>query len=345
MNLEFVITGMGCVLPGAESTPQGLWTGQAFHNAARQGARCQNVATAGIIPPMINRRLDPCSRFAWLAARAALLDAGLPVTQLGERIGVAVGTMSGGSEASEAFMRPYLSGGVSNASPMVFPNCVAVAISGHLSTAFGITGPSATQLGRENSTLVALEHSLHWLELGLVDQLLLVGTDALFPLLMEILERMKLSSRSPEIEIGLKKGFLPGEGAQAFVIESAQSAAARSARPKAKILKLESASSQDGLFDRQRTMADLAQSVLQDGPRPKTWISGANGHWMLDEVETPLRENSALPKALYPKVAWGEFCGSGGQFLAAALMNPVESTLITAPSSSGEQIVMLLGEP
>lgn len=342
----FVITGMGCVLPGTENPNPAPTPAQGIYlNSDLSGARCPNLPTTGIIPPLINRRLDRCSRFAWLAARAALLDAGLPVTQLGNRVGMALGTMTGGSEASDAFMTPYLASGVSGASPMLFPNCVAVAISGHLSTAFGITGPSATQLGRENSTLVALEQSLHWLEMEWVDQLLLVGTDALFPLLMEILSRLRLSSRSPEILIGQKKGFLPGEGAQAFVIERPETAMKRNVLAKAKILKLESASSQDSLQDRQEAMIHAASAALKGMQNPKCWISGANGHWMLDEVELPLQEQLKLCDALYPKRAWGEFCGCGGQLLAAAVMNAADRTLITASASSGEQVAMLLGNP
>ena len=41
-----------------------------------------------------------------------------------------------------------------------------------------------------------------------------------------------------------------------------------------------------------------------------------------------------------PKLLWGEFCGSGGQLLAAALLDASRRTLITAPASSGSQVAM-----
>ena len=89
---------------------------------------CTAFSTAGIIPAMVNRRLDRAARFAWVAAREAFHDAGLEPERLGDRLAMATGTMAGGSEAAEIFMRPYLARGPEGASPMVFPNCVAVSI-------------------------------------------------------------------------------------------------------------------------------------------------------------------------------------------------------------------------
>ena len=80
---------------------------------------------------------------------------------------MAVGTLTGGSEASEAFMRPYLQRGPEGASPLIFPNSVANAASGHLALAFGLKGPSATFVDRENAAFAALEQAARWLRAGI----------------------------------------------------------------------------------------------------------------------------------------------------------------------------------
>jgi hypothetical protein len=46
----------------------------------------------------------------------------------------------------------------------------------------------------------------------------------------------------------------------------------------------------------------------------------------------------------HPKRLWGEFGGSGGQLLAAALLESSDLTLVTAPASSGSQFAALLEE-
>jgi hypothetical protein len=79
-------------------------------------------------------------------------------------------------------------------------------------------------------------------------------------------------------------------------------------------------------------------------PRPfDGWIAGSNGHPGLDELEAPLRKaHGDWPAPKLPKRLWGEFGGSGGQLLAAALLDASRRTLVTAPASHGSQVAMLI---
>src|ERR1035437_1842796 len=208
---DLVITGLGLVLPcgdGIEAARASLAAGvPCFTNLPEalgqgRGAVCTAYNPVGIIPPMQLRRLDRASRFAWVAAHQAFQDAGLEPRSLGDRIAVAVGTMTGGSEAAEAFMRPYLLRGPEGASPLVFPNSVANAASGHLALAFGLKGPSVTFVDRENATFAALEQAARWLRAGLVDAALVLGTDGLFPLLLDVCRGSRMLVRHGEPEIG-----------------------------------------------------------------------------------------------------------------------------------------------
>jgi 3-oxoacyl-[acyl-carrier-protein] synthase II len=355
------ITGLGLVLPcgdGVEAARASLQSGRpCFADLPEalgqgRGAACTTFNPAGIIPPMQLRRLDRPSRFAWVAAHQAFLDAGLDPKSngLGERIAVAVGTMSGGSEASEAFMRPYLQRGPEGASPMVFPNCVANAASGHLALAFGLKGPSATFVDRENAAFAALEQAMRWIRAGLADVALVIGADGLFPLLLDTCRGTRMLDRLQDPEVGSGRGFLPGEGAQAFVIESESHAKARGIRPRALLRALASRSG-PGNHEKDRTVALAAAVKAMDGAMDGAMgefpvdrrIGGGNGLARLDVLESQVAlQHPEWPKPIHPKQLWGEFCGSGGQLLAAALLEPAARALVTAPASSGSQFAALL---
>lgn len=348
MTADLVITGLGLVLPcgdGIEAARASLASGEpCFADLPEplgrgRGAACLAFNPAGIIPPMQLRRLDRASRFAWVAAHQAFADAGLDPKGWGDRIAVAVGTMSGGSEASEAFMRPYLQRGPEGASPLLFPNSVANAASGHLALAFGLRGPSATFVDRENATFTALEQAARWLRMGFADAALVLGADGLFPLLLDVCGGARLLDRHRDPEAGSGRGFLPGEGAQAFLLESRAQAEARGIRPRAALRGLASHSTPGADA---RALA-LASDQALGGSPPARWIGGSNGQPRLDAPEARLAAaHPDWPAPRFPKTLWGEFAGSGGQLLAATLLEPSDRTLVTAPASSGAQFAALL---
>jgi 3-oxoacyl-[acyl-carrier-protein] synthase II len=350
--VDLAITGAGLVLPCGDGfeAARAAWASKtpAFADLPEalgpgRGAACTAFNPAGIIPPMQLRRLDRPSRFAWVATHHAFADAGLDPKVLGDRMAVAVGTNTGGSEASEAFMRPYFAKGPEGASPMVFPNCVANAPSGHVALAFGLKGPSTSQLDRENACFSALEQARWWLEGGLADAVLVIGVDGLFPMLVELLQRTRLAARHGDPKPGEATGLLPGEGAQAFVVERASAAQARGARIRARIHGLAWACGPDDGPSARRTALARAAAEALEGRTPAAWIAGSNGHPRLDLAEARLGEDlPGLPAPDHPKALWGELCGSGGQLLAAALLESPGPVLVTAPASFGAQAAALL---
>ena len=348
---DLVISGLGLVLPcgdGVESARASLASGESCFAPLPEalglgrGAACTGFNPVGIIPPMQLRRLDRPSRFAWVAAHQAFLDAGLDPRSMGERIAVAVGTLTGGSEASEAFMRPYLLRGPEGASPLVFPNSVANATSGQLALAFGLKGPSVTFVDRENATLAALEQASRWLRTGLAEAVLVIGVDGLFPFLLDACRGARLVARQDLPGTPSDPGFLPGEGAQAFLLEARHQAEARGARIRATLRNLTSRSRPGtGLEDRCQALgaAVAALGTIQPGRH----VGGCNGLASLDALEAKLAmAHPHWPGALHPKLLWGEFGGSGGQLLASALLNPADQVLVTAPASGGAQFAALL---
>lgn len=346
---DLVVTGLGLVLPcgdGEAAAREALAAGRPSFTELPpalghgRGAACAAFNPAGVIPPMQLRRLDRPSRFAWVAAHQAFQDAALDPRPLGSRLALCVGTLTGGSEAGEAFMGPYLARGPEAASPMLFPNTVANAASGHLALAFGIKGPSATFVDRESATFAALEQAARWLRLGRADAALVVGCDGLFPLLLEVCRGAGLLCRQGLPAAFQRTGFLPGEGAQAFLLERAGDAAARGARVRGRLLGLAARSSDPRPALRSRA---LAAAVADLDPRPLDHrVGGASGLGALDALEAALAAaHPAWPPAVHPKLLWGEFAGAGGALLAAALLAPGR-TLVTAPASAGAQCAALL---
>ena len=352
MTGGLVLTGLGLVLPcgdGIDAAQASLRSGAPCFAelpgalGRGRGAACAGFNPAGIIPPMQLRRLDRCSRFAWGAAHQAFADAGLDPRPMGERLAVAVGTLTGGSEATEGFLRPYLQRGPEGASPMLFPNSVANAASGHLAQAFGLKGPSATFLEREGATFAALEQGARWLRTGMAEAALIVGTDGLFPLLMEICRGARLLARQGDPVPGSRRGFLPGEGAQAFLLETRGRAEARGARIRATLGAVAAAPAlENTAMARAEALAEAAERVLA-GTTPDHWIGGSSGSPRLDSSEAALRRaRPAWPDPIRPKALWGEFAGAGGPLLAAALLEPAARVLVTAPASFGPQYAAVL---
>jgi 3-oxoacyl-[acyl-carrier-protein] synthase II len=332
--VEAARTNLASGAPCFADLPEALGRGR--------GAACTSFNPAGIIPPMQLRRLDRPSRFAWVAAHQAFQDAGLDPKTMGDRIAVAVGTLTGGSEASEAFMRPYLQRGPEGASPLVFPNCVANAASGHLALAFGLKGPSVTFVDRENAAFAALEQAARWLHAGLADAALVLGTDGLFPLLLDVCRGARMLARHGDPEIGSGRGFLPGEGAQAFLLEPRHLAEARGVSARAILGGVASGSAAGNATDERALALAKAVSTLGNATVSRR-IAGGNGLARLDTLESRLAAaHPEWPEAIHPKRLWGEFGGSGGQLLAAALLEPAERLLVTAPASSGAQFAALL---
>ena len=349
-----VISGLGLVLPcgdGVEAARQSWASGRPCFSelpsslGVGRGAACTQFNPVGIIPPMQLRRLDRPSRFAWAAAHQALKDAGMDARVYGERMGLTVGTLTGGSEASEVFMRPYFEKGPEGASPMVFPNCVANAASGHVALAFGIKGPSSTQLERENATFAALDQALHWLHRGMADAVLVIGTDGLFPLQMELLRRTGRFSLKGDPIANAGTGYLPGEGAQAFMLETRAHAESRGARIRAEVAAIACVSPADTGTQARAQALSLAVADVTKDVSPAVWIGGSAGSSRLDDLEAAVREaHPHWPAPRFPKLLWGEFCGVGGQLLAAALLEEGGPVLLSGPATFGGQYAVLLRE-
>ncbi len=151
-----VITGMGML------SPVGLSVKESWENilAGKSGiAPITHFDTTGFsttfggsvkgfdvsdyLSPKDAKKMDPFIHYGIAAAKEAIEDAGLEVTdENAERIGVAVGSGIGGLPGIEKGHEAYMKGGPRKISPFFVPANIINMISGHLSIMYGFKGPN-----------------------------------------------------------------------------------------------------------------------------------------------------------------------------------------------------------
>jgi len=103
----------------------------------------QGFDVSQYIPVKDAKKMDPFIHYGIAAAREAIEDAGLEVTEANApRIGVAIGSGIGGLPGIEKGHSAYLQGGPRKISPFFVPSNIINMISGNLSIMYGFQGPN-----------------------------------------------------------------------------------------------------------------------------------------------------------------------------------------------------------
>lgn len=256
MSLRVVITGIGAV------SPNGIGR-EAFWEASRQGKsgvrRIQRfdpsslpVQIAGEIVGFDTARyvsekdaahVSRVVPLAVAAAEEAVSDAGLDPSQLTleerQRVAVLLGSGGGGQEFVEHQYHLYYSGHVRQCSVYTIPSATIGTLASEISMRFGFRGFSHLISTGCTSSTDAIGYAAQNIQCGTADVVVCGGADApLAPLIMKgfTLMRILTSSWNAQPERGSRPfsadrdGFVLGEGAWMFVLESLDRAQARGAR-------------------------------------------------------------------------------------------------------------------
>jgi 3-oxoacyl-[acyl-carrier-protein] synthase II len=259
---RIVISGFGCLTP-LGNTRERLWEG--FRNA-RSGIQRISAFDPHEFPVQIAgevRDFDPfacfpakdrqhVSRTAGLAVAAthqALDDARIDWENLEletrRRIGVVLGTGGGGLEFTERQYAHWYRNQPRKASVYTIPTSTAGTLSSEVSMAFGLRGPSHVVSTGCTSSTDAIYYACEAIVSNRADIVVTGGMDA--PLAPGILAgfclmRILTESWNDRPELGSRPfsqnrdGFVLGEGAWVYVVETEASAAARGAPVYAEIL-------------------------------------------------------------------------------------------------------------
>ena len=261
MNRRVVVTGIGAVSPnglGRESFWEASWRGRSgVRRIQRFDPSSLPVQIAGEIegfePTRYISEKDTANvsrvvPLAIAAAAEAVTDAGLKPRQMtleGQRqVAVLLGSGGGGQEFVEHQYGLYYSGHVRQCSVYTIPSATIGTLASEISMYFGFRGFSHLISTGCTSSTDAIGYAAQNIRYGAAEAVVCGGADApLAPLIMKgfTLMRILTSSWNNQPERGSRPfsadrdGFVLGEGAWMFVLESYDHARARGAHIYAEI--------------------------------------------------------------------------------------------------------------
>jgi 3-oxoacyl-[acyl-carrier-protein] synthase II len=198
--------------------------------------------------PKMARRMSRFIHFGMAAAKEAVADAGLDFSdwtpEQRDRVAVAINTSGGGMEQVIEGQDTINERGARFVSPFAIPALSGSMAACLVSMEYGLTGPVITQVAACASSVICFLDGLRMIQRGEVDVVIAGGSEA--PLLkmgFAALSNMgALSKRNDEPERASRPfdrgrdGFLFGEGAGVFIMESAEHAMRRGARIQAEVV-------------------------------------------------------------------------------------------------------------
>ena len=246
-----VITGLGAVTP-IGNTVQEYWNGltsgrngvagitlfNASNHACRFAAEVKAFDPAGLIEPKEAKRWDRFCKFGVVAAKQAIADAGLEITDANaHRIGMIIGSGVGGLLTMETQAHVLEGKGPGRVSPFTVPMMIPNMASGLAAIALGTKGPSSAVATACAAGSNAIGDAFRLLQLGKADVMVCGGAEsAITPLGVAGFASAKaLSFRNDDPTTASRPfdkdrdGFVIGEGAGILVLETLEHAQARGA--------------------------------------------------------------------------------------------------------------------
>ncbi|AZW23116.1 beta-ketoacyl-ACP synthase II [Bordetella bronchiseptica] len=191
------------------------------------------------MPAKEARQMDTFIHYGLAAGMQAWRDCGLEVTESNaERIGVIVGSGIGGLPRIEETQTEMLAKGPRRISPFFVPASLINLISGQLSIAYGMKGPSYAVVSACTTGLHCIGDAARLIEYGDADVMLAGGAEStVSPLGIGGFAAMRaLSTRNDDPTTASRPwdrdrdGFVLGEGAGVLVLEEYEHAKKRGAR-------------------------------------------------------------------------------------------------------------------
>jgi 3-oxoacyl-[acyl-carrier-protein] synthase II len=247
-----VITGLGCVTPIGQSIGD-FW---AALTSGESGVRritlfdpsdqeCQIAAEVKDwdpgkwMDPKAARRSARFSQFAVAAARQAVEDSGLDITDANrDDVAVVMNTGGGGVDVIAEGEKTYLEKGANRVGPFTVPAYAPNMASCQVAIELGVRGPTITSVAACAAGVFAFVEAKRMIDLGETEVAIVGGTEAnIIPISVAAMANMRaLSTRNDEPEKACRPfdkdrdGFVYGEGSGAMVIETLEHAEKRGAR-------------------------------------------------------------------------------------------------------------------
>ena len=191
-----------------------------------------------LVPDRSLRRVSALSRMSVAAARLGLDPVqGDLETLPRDTTGVFLATAFGSTRYHFEYYEKLYEGGLRDASPLLFSECVMNAACGHVSLTFGLRGASLALVGGEELGLCAVVQAAERCATGDVSAALSGGTEEYCDFVHAALaNRGRVGDRSAPPFAAVSEPPIASEGAALLVLESLDSAAARLRTPRARVL-------------------------------------------------------------------------------------------------------------
>ncbi len=252
-NRRVVVTGLGIVSPVGSSIDlawSNILAGKSGigpldrYDVSAYTTRFAGMVSSDYQPeqamgPKELRKTDPFIHYGVAAARQALADSGLEVSDGNrERIGVTVGSGIGGIGKIEEEVAALHKGGPKRVSPFFVPGSIINMVAGYISIEFGIAGPSFSPVSACTTAAHSIGISLRMIQAGDCDVCIAGGAESgSSPAGMAgFCQARALSTRNDDPQRASRPwdrdrdGFVLGDGAGVLVLEEYELAKARGAK-------------------------------------------------------------------------------------------------------------------
>lgn len=247
-----VVTGMGVVSPfgvGVDLFWENIVNGKSGIKTITQvdlskhdvkfGGECVDFEPGNYIDKKEAKRMDRYTQLAMVAAKEAVEDSGLDTTKTDPtRVGVIVGSASGGMATIEKNHMAIVEKGPSKCSPFTVPMMIVDIAAGRISIMYNAKGPNKAVVTACATSSHCLGDAFRAIEYGDADVIIAGGCEA--PLtnlaIAGFTSARTLSRRNDEPEKASRPfdkdrdGFVMAEGAGIFILEELEHAKARGAK-------------------------------------------------------------------------------------------------------------------
>jgi len=240
-----VITGLGTVSAlgvGTNAFWQALCQGRSgIRPIETIGVDGLKIAIAAEVPDYIPgehfdnkqlKTLDRCSQFAILAAREALADSGLHISQQqADRTATIIGSAIGGKTTEDDGYKKLYGDGNPRVNPMTIPRVMMSAPPSQISMDLGLRGPTFAVSSACSSSNHAIGEAFRMLQHGYADIAITGGCEASITFgMMKCWQALRVISADTCRPFSMdRSGMVIGEGAGMLVLETLDSARARGA--------------------------------------------------------------------------------------------------------------------
>ncbi len=293
MNRRVAITGLGAIASTGATIPA-LW--EAIQRGVSGIGPIGNIPTERLSARVAAeiRGFDPLAHFdarrlglldrsvqlALVAAREAVLDAGIDTKAAGSRGGVVLGAAIG-QETYDASYKSLYGDGASRVHPFTVPRIMPSGSASHLSIEFGLRGPTVALASACASSNHAIGHAYHMVRAGMLDMAIAGGADASIVVgFMKGWEALRILS--PDVCRPFsadRAGLVIGEGGAMFILEAWDAAVARGAAIHAELIGFgSSADAGDITAPNAIGAASAISAALEDAGLPPHAVDYVNAH-------------------------------------------------------------------